>query len=99
MTLQVSLRPQREGDAIFALEGKAIVNKGSSADYSDNHTWHTVAAAPPDAKLSFSPMNSIRGANNILFSVEQNVPRAVIHGMDFRSGNETVQNGIIFQIK
>ncbi len=99
MSLQVSLRPQREGDAIYALKGKDIVNQGTSADYSDNHVWHTVAAALPDAKLTFSPMDGIRGADNVLFSVEQDVPRAVIQGMDFRSGDKTVQRGIIFQIK
>ena len=98
MPLQVSVRPQREGDAIFTLEDESIVGQGTAAVYSDNHVWHTVAAASPDAKLSFSNMGGIRGARNVLFSVEQDVPRAVIHGMDFRYGDETVQEGIIFQI-
>lgn len=96
--LTVSVRPQREGDSIFELEDKTIVNKGPSVDYADNHVYHQIAAAPPDAKLSFSPMDSIRGAPHVGFSIEQEGPRAVIHGMDKRAGDTLPVNGIIFQL-
>ncbi len=97
--LTVSVRPQREGDVIFALEDKTIVIKGSFIDYSDNHVYHQIAAAKPYAKLTFSPMESIRGARVVGFSIEQEVPRAVIHGMGKRAGNTLPVNGIVFQLR
>lgn len=102
MTLQVSIRPQIEGDAIYALESTRIVNKGDGVDYSDNHAWHTVAAAAPDADLTFSPMSSMWGATRggvVIFSVYQDNSCAVINGVGKKAGDTFPLKGMIFSVE
>lgn len=103
MLLQVSIRPQNEGDAIYAVEGitvenSVVVNKGNYVAYSDNHVWHAVAAAPPDAELKFHSMEVIRGAEAVVFTIKQESPRAVIGGEDKKAGDVFPLKGMIFSI-
>lgn len=105
MLLQVLIRPglENEGKAIYAVENIAaknpvVVNKEYFVAYSDNHVSHAVAAAVPDAELEFHPTEVIRGASAVVFTIEQETPRAVIGGMDKRVGAAFELKGMIFSI-
>ena len=98
MPLQISIRPIKDGDSIYAIEDRIFVYKGLSVYYSDDNFEHKVAAAVPD-RSTFFPKNVILQAGGVLFNINQTAQCAFIFGMEKKVGDTFLEAGMIFSVE